>query len=76
MPRKKLSYNEALQELETILERIQDQDLDVDDLSSNVKRASELLRLCKQKLRATETDVEKILREMEEETEENNDKTP
>ncbi|MFO7938431.1 MAG: exodeoxyribonuclease VII small subunit [Bacteroidales bacterium] len=76
MPRKKLSYNEALQELETILERIQDQDLDVDDLSSNVKRASELLQLCKQKLRATETDVEKILREMEEETEENNDKTP
>jgi exodeoxyribonuclease VII small subunit len=76
MPRKKLSYNEALQELETILERIQDQDLDVDYLSSNVKRASELLRLCKQKLRATETDVEKILREMEEETEENNDKTP
>ena len=68
MPRKKISYNEALEELESILERIQDQELDVDDLSSNVKRASELLRLCKQKLRATETDVEKILREMDEET--------
>jgi exodeoxyribonuclease VII small subunit len=68
MPRKKISYNEALEELESILERIQDQELDVDDLSTNVKRASELLRLCKQKLRATETDVEKILREMDEET--------
>jgi len=68
MPRKKISYNEALEELESILERIQDQELDVDDLSTNVKRASELRRLCKQKLRATETDVEKILREMDEET--------
>ncbi len=67
MPRKKISYNEALEELESILERIQDQELDVDELSTNVKRASELLGLCKQKLRATETDVEKILREMEEE---------
>jgi len=73
MPRKKITYNEALQELESILECIQDQELDVDDLSSKVKRASELLSLCKQKLRATETDVEKILREMEEETGDNND---
>jgi len=70
MPRKKITYTDALQELETILERIQNQELDVDDLSTNVKRASELLKLCKQKLRATETDVEKILREMEEEEQE------
>jgi len=37
----------------------------VDELSSKIKRASELIHLCKKKLTSTEEDVSKILKELE-----------
>ncbi len=62
-----LSYNEAIQEMETILEKIENEEMDVDKLSISVKRVSQLLKLCRGKLRKTESEVEKILKEMDEE---------
>lgn len=66
MPRKKLSYNEAISEIEEILERMESDELDVDELSEKVKRVSELVRYCRNKLKTTEEEVEKVLKEMEE----------
>jgi exodeoxyribonuclease VII small subunit len=63
---KKISYNEAIGEIEAILERIENEELDVDDLAEKVKRVSVLLKLCKDKLLNTNEQVEKILKEMEE----------
>jgi exodeoxyribonuclease VII small subunit len=68
MSGKKLTYNEAYAELESILEKIENAELDVDKLTSQVKRASELIRFCKSKLHETETEVEKIISEMEADT--------
>ena len=68
MSGKKLTYNEAHAELESILEKIENAELDVDKLTSQVKRASELIRFCKSKLHETETEVEKIISEMEADT--------
>ena len=65
MSGKKLTYNEAYAELESILEKIENAELDVDKLTSQVKRASELIRFCKSKLHETETEVEKIISEMD-----------
>ncbi len=65
MAKKKLSYNESLSEIEEILQKIENDDLDVDKLSENVLRATELLKLCKQKLTKTESDIEKILSDIE-----------
>jgi exodeoxyribonuclease VII small subunit len=61
-----ISYNEAFQEMEIILEKIENEELDVDQLSSSLKKVSHLMKLCRGKLRKTETEVEKILKEMEE----------
>ncbi|MBN1182456.1 MAG: exodeoxyribonuclease VII small subunit [Bacteroidales bacterium] len=68
MVKKQISYSEAITEIETILQEIEDQDPDVDELSDKVKRVAELLNICKDKLRNTEEEVEKILRDMDDST--------
>lgn len=63
---KKLTYQEALDEIEEILEKIEHNELDIDELAEKVKRVSFLLKLCKDKLQKTNEEVEKILSDMEE----------
>lgn len=65
MTENKPTFNRAVEELEQILEQIESGELDVDELSGKVKRASELLRLCQSKLRDTEEEIDKIIKEME-----------
>jgi exodeoxyribonuclease VII small subunit len=65
MAKKELSYSEAIAGIEEILQQIETGEPDVDDLASKVKQASELLKLCKEKLFRTEKEIEKILKEME-----------
>jgi exodeoxyribonuclease VII small subunit len=65
MSKKKLSYKEAVAEIEEILAKIENEELDVDMLSENVKRVSALIKFCKDKLRATEEEVNKILKDIE-----------
>jgi exodeoxyribonuclease VII small subunit len=64
--KKTVSYNEAMAEVEEILEKIENEELDVDDLAEKVKRVSVLLKICKDKLLKTNEQVEQILKEMEE----------
>lgn len=66
MAAKKVSYNEAMNEIEEILEKIENDELDVDELAEKVKRVSILLKTCKDKLTKTNEQVEQILKEMEE----------
>ena len=68
MTTKKQKYSEAFKELETILTKLENQELDVDQLSEYVKRASELIKFCRSKLRDTEEEIEKILNEMDNDT--------
>ena len=63
--KKTMSYNEAMAEVEEILEKIENEELDVDDLAEKVKRVSVLLKICKDKLMKTNEQVEQILKEME-----------
>ncbi len=66
MTAKKFTYQDALNEIEEILARIENEELDVDDLAEKVKRVSVLLKSCREKLIKTNEEVEKILGEMEE----------
>lgn len=66
MATKKISYNEAITEIEDILEKIENEELDVDELAEKVKRVSVLLKICKEKLTKTNDQVEQILKDMEE----------
>jgi exodeoxyribonuclease VII small subunit len=67
MATKKLSYNEAFNELQEILSLIESGDLDVDNLAEKVKKAAELIKICKSKLFETELEIEKILEELDNE---------
>ena len=59
------NYTEAFEELQEIVSEIEEGNISVDDLSSKVKRAALLIKICKDKLTATEGDVNQILRELE-----------
>jgi exodeoxyribonuclease VII small subunit len=63
MEKKKLTYKEAIAEIETILEKLENEELDVDDLAVKVKRVSQLLKFCKDKLTGTEKEIQGIMDE-------------
>ena len=63
MADKEIKYKAAVTEIELILEKIEEGELDVDELTENVKRVTKLLNICKEKLQKTETEVNKILSE-------------
>jgi len=65
MSKKNFSYSEAVTRIDEILQQIEAGELDVDELAEKVKQAAELLKLCKAKLFSTEKEVEKILKEMD-----------
>jgi exodeoxyribonuclease VII small subunit len=59
------TYTKAFEELQQIVAEIEQGEITVDELSTKVKRASELIKICKQKLTNTEEDVSRILKELE-----------
>jgi exodeoxyribonuclease VII small subunit len=65
------TYTEAFDELQRIVSEIEQGEISVDELSEKVKRAALLIKLCKQKLTSTEEDVDRILRELDTPTIEN-----
>ncbi|MGD0583873.1 MAG: exodeoxyribonuclease VII small subunit [Bacteroidales bacterium] len=64
MAKKEFSFNDAVKEIEKILRNIETGELDVDKLSEEVKRASELIRQCQKKLRSTEEEINSIFKDM------------
>ena len=60
-----LNYDSAYSELKLISEEIENETITVDVLAQKVKRASELIQFCQQKLRSTEVEVENIIKQME-----------
>lgn len=62
---KQPSYTEAFEELQEIVTEIEQGEISVDELSEKVKRASQLISICKNKLASTEEDVNKILKELD-----------
>ena len=59
------NYKEAYEELQQIVSEIEEGQISVDELSEKVKRAAQLIRICKTKLSSTEEDVNKILKDLD-----------
>lgn len=57
----KITYADAMEELESIVNDIENSSIPVDDLLYKVKRASELIGICKEKLFHTSSEVNKII---------------
>jgi len=64
MAEKELTYTEAFKELQGIVSEMENSEITVDQLDNKIKRASELLKICKDKLFKTEKNVQKILEEI------------
>ncbi len=57
----KLSYREAIAEVESIVRAMQDSTIDVDKLAQMVTRATELIAYCNAKLKKAQEEVEKAV---------------
>ncbi len=55
------SYDAAMQEIQNIVAELQNENVGVDALAEKVHRASELIKMCREKLRQTESDVKDAL---------------
>lgn len=58
-----MKYEEAIKSLEQIIQHIENEEMDIDDLSTNIKKAKELITLCKDKLTKAEESVKKVIEE-------------
>jgi exodeoxyribonuclease VII small subunit len=60
-----ISYVDALAELERILDELDGDEVDVDVLGARVRRAAELLRLCRDRIAGARFEVEQVVAELE-----------
>jgi len=58
---KSLSYKSSFDELQKILESMEQGDIDVDELSSGIKRAAELIETCQKKLKGADLEVKRVV---------------
>lgn len=63
MVRKDLKYEEAMATLEQIVARMENNELDLDIMSEELKKAKQLIKLCKDKLTKTDQEIRKLLNE-------------
>ena len=56
-----IKYEESIRQIEDIVERLENDEMDIDSLGAELKKAQKLIKLCKDKLTKTEEEVKKIL---------------
>ncbi|MFI3282985.1 MAG: exodeoxyribonuclease VII small subunit [Rikenellaceae bacterium] len=61
MAKKTIKYEEAIAQIDEILKRIRSGEISVDELSAEVKRATELITLCRERLHKAEAEVKSII---------------
>jgi len=64
-----LTYQQALDELTNIVAQLENESIPIDELAEKVKRASDLIQYCQSKLNATDSEVKKIINQLESNTE-------
>lgn len=63
-----INYASAFEELQSLVSEMESGKISVDQLAEKVRRATGLIRICRQKLTSTEEDVREILKELETDT--------
>ena len=61
-----IGYADAMSELESILDDLEDDALDVDVLATKVERASTLIQLCRDRIGAARVQVERVVASLDE----------
>ena len=60
---KEIKYEEALSQLEDIVSKMENEELDIDELTTELKQAQKLVKQCKDKLTKTDKEIKTILKE-------------
>ena len=63
MDKKELTYGEAMTEIEAIIAKFRNEEMSVDTLAAEVKRATTLIAFCRKRLLKAEADIKKITQE-------------
>ena len=63
MSKEEMKYEKAVSELEEIVDKMERDELDIDQLSEQPQRAKGLGKLCKDKLTKTDEEIKKLLSE-------------
>lgn len=63
MEKKELTYEQAMQNLSAIVQKIESGQMDIDSLADSIKEAKKLITFCKAKLTKVEEDVKKSLQD-------------
>ena len=58
-----MTYESALSELQTIIGQLQEEVISMDDLTLKAKRAAELVKFCREKLRQSEEEIKDLFEE-------------
>ena len=61
---KETTYTAALEELKEIVDQLENDSISVDELTEKMKRATELMKICKDKLTKTEEEINKTIAEL------------
>ena len=56
-----MKYEQAVHELETIVQRLENNELNLDEMSGELKRAQQLIKFCKDRLTKSDEELKKIL---------------
>lgn len=63
MEKNNIKYEEAVRQLENIVRKMENDELDVDQLSEQLKLAKTLVKVCKDKLTKADGEIKKLLSE-------------
>ncbi|MBQ28960.1 MAG: exodeoxyribonuclease VII small subunit [Acidimicrobiaceae bacterium] len=66
MTEKTLTFQAAMEELELILRKLDSEEVNIDSLTVDLRRASELIEWCRSRLETTRVEVERIVTDLEE----------
>ena len=61
-----IRFGEAIEELEGILQRVEAEEIDIDDLAEELRKAAVLLDVCRGKIRKAELEVTQIVQALDE----------
>ena len=61
--KQELKYEAAFAELQAIVRKMENDELDIDQMSDQLRRAQQLIKFCKDKLTKTDEEIKKILAE-------------
>ncbi len=56
-----IKYEEAMRQLQEIVRKMENDELDIDQMSEQLKKAQELIKICRDKLTKTDEEIQKLL---------------